>query len=156
MAHLLFRLDVVLRTCNNKYPELLPPVVATLGFNRVDSLLLTVPPYILGVIVTVGNNLSADYFRNSSYHVMWPPTVAIVGYIIAITTLNTGARYLSMCLMIAGGHGANAVIMAWSQKTMLRPRIKRSAVAAFVNASGNTAQVSATYAPWLSAQHGFI
>jgi hypothetical protein len=45
-------------------------------------------------------------------------------------------------LMIAGGHGANAVVIAWVAKTMMRPRIKRAAAVAFVNACGNLAQVS--------------
>lgn len=45
-------------------------------------------------------------------------------------------------LMIGGGHGSNAVLVAWAQKTMLRPRIKRAAAVAFINAVGNTSQVS--------------
>ena len=44
-------------------------------------------------------------------------------------------------LMVGGGHGANAVVLAWTQKTMLRPRIKRAAAVAFVNAFGNVSQV---------------
>lgn len=44
-------------------------------------------------------------------------------------------------LMIGGGHGSNAVLVAWAQKTMLRPRIKRAAAVAFINAFGNIAQV---------------
>ena len=47
--------------------------------------------------------------------------------------------------MIAGGHGANAVTLAWVQKTLMRPRIKRAASVSFVNAFGNIAQVFTAY-----------
>lgn len=119
-----------------------PSIVQTLGFNRVDTLLLTVPPYMVALVLSIGNNWSADRLRNSSFHIMWPLAAAIVGFVVAAASLNTGARYFAMILMVAGGHGSNAVTLAWTQKTLLRPRIKRAAAVAFVNAIGNTSQVS--------------
>ena len=119
-----------------------PTVVDTLGFGRVNTLLLTVPPYAVGVVITIINNYFADRLRNSSFNVMWPLAVSIVGFAVGAGTLNVGARYFAMVLMIGGGHGANAVAIAWVSKTMLRPRMKRAAAVAFVNAFGNTAQVS--------------
>lgn len=67
--------------------------------------------------------------------------VAIMGYIIAATTLSTGPRYLSMFCMTIGAYGTNAVLLAWVQKTMIRPRIKRASAVAIVNALANTSQV---------------
>ncbi|KAJ9650465.1 hypothetical protein H2198_010221, partial [Neophaeococcomyces mojaviensis] len=122
-----------------------PSVVKTLGFNNVNTLLLTVLPYMVALATSVLNNWSADRTQNSSFHVMWPLAVAIVGFIVGAASLNTGARYFAMVLMIAGGHGSNAVVLAWTQKTMLRPRIKRAAAVAFVNATGNLAQVFSSY-----------
>lgn len=119
-----------------------PTVVNTLGFGRVNTLLLTVPPYAVGVVITIINNYFADRLRNSSFNVMWPLAVSIIGFAVGAGTLNVGARYFAMVLMIGGGHGANAVAIAWVSKTMLRPRMKRAAAVAFVNAFGNTAQVS--------------
>lgn len=58
----------------------------------------------------------------------------------------------SQQLMIGGGHGSNAVLVAWAQKTMLRPRIKRAAAVAFINAIGNTSQVSLSCLPISQAQ----
>lgn len=118
-----------------------PSVVQTLGYGYVDTLLLTVPPYMFSLIVTVSNNYSADRLQNSSFHIVWPLTMAIVGFIIAAVCTTTAPRYFAMLLMIAGGHGSNAVLLAWAQKTMLRPRIKRAAAVAFVNAFGNVSQV---------------
>lgn len=118
-----------------------PAVVTTLGFSTVNTLLLTVPPYMVALVISIANNWSADRLRNSSFHAIWPLSVAIAGFVIAAATLNTGARYFAMILMVAGGHGSNAVVLAWTQKTMLRPRIKRASAVAFVNAFGNLSQV---------------
>jgi hypothetical protein len=121
-----------------------PSVVATLKFNQVNTLLLTVPPYIITLIIAAANNYSSDRLANSSYHIIWPMVVAIIGYVIAGTapTDNIGVRYFSMIVMMVGAYGSNAVLLAWTQKTMLRPRIKRAAAVAFVNSMGAVAQVS--------------
>ncbi|OJZ87015.1 hypothetical protein ASPFODRAFT_188916 [Aspergillus luchuensis CBS 106.47] len=122
-----------------------PAVVKTLGFSTVNTLLLTVPPYMVALVISIANNWSADRLRNSSFHAIWPLSVAIAGFVIAAATLNTGARYFAMILMVAGGHGSNAVVLAWTQKTMLRPRIKRASAVAFVNAFGNLSQIFSSY-----------
>ncbi|KAF4305610.1 major facilitator superfamily transporter [Botryosphaeria dothidea] len=49
---------------------------------------------------------------------MWPLALAIVGFVFAAVSLNTGARYFAMILMVGGGHGANAFVLAWAQKTV--------------------------------------
>jgi hypothetical protein len=126
-----------------------PSVVQTLGYNRVNTLLLTVPPYMLALFVSIANNWSADRLKNSSFHIMWPLAFAILGFVVAAASLNTGARYFAMILMVAGGHGSNSVCLAWTQKTMLRPRVKRAAAVAFVNAIGNTSQVRTSHSQFL-------
>ncbi|OOQ81915.1 MFS transporter [Penicillium brasilianum] len=122
-----------------------PSVVQTLGYGRVNTLLLTVPPYMVALFVSIANNWSADRLRNSSFHVCWPLMAAIIGFVIGAASTNTGARYFAMILMVAGGHGSNAVLLAWTQKTMLRPRVKRASSVAFVNAVGNLAQIFSSY-----------
>lgn len=77
-----------------------PSVVETLGFGKVQTLLLTVPPYMVTLAVSVGNNYSADRLQNSSFHIVWPLAMAIVGYIIAATTMGVGPRYFAMIIMV--------------------------------------------------------
>nr|POE56692.1 putative transporter [Quercus suber] len=138
---LLFHCVLVTTSTQNFFPS----VVQTLGFDETATLLLTVPPYAVAIIVSIINNWSADRLQNSSFHVMFPFATAIVGCILAAAVLDTGARYFAMILMITGGHGANAVAISWTQKTILRPRIKRAAAVAFVNAFGNAAQIWTSY-----------
>ncbi|EXJ93823.1 hypothetical protein A1O1_02216 [Capronia coronata CBS 617.96] len=122
-----------------------PSVVQTLGFNRMATLLLTSPPYLMAIFVAISNNWSADRTENSSYHVIWPLAVAIIGFSICAATLSTWPRYFAMILMVAGGHGANAIVLAWAQKTMIRPRAKRACALAFINATGTLAQISTSF-----------
>ncbi|OAA57589.1 MFS transporter [Niveomyces insectorum RCEF 264] len=122
-----------------------PSVVQTLGYDAVDTLLLTVPPYALALIISVSNNWSADRHGHSSLHVMWPMALAILGFAIAAGTTKTGPRYFAMMIMIGGGHGANSVLLAWTQKTIIRPRIKRASAIAFVNAAGTLSQTWTSY-----------
>jgi hypothetical protein len=108
----------------------------------------------VGLVVAIGNNWSADRLQNSSFHVMWPLAVAIVGFVVAAASLNTGERYFAMILMVGGRHGANAVLLAWTQKTMIRPRIKRASAVAFVNAFGDCRGSSRRICIRIARSHG--
>ncbi|KAL4755774.1 uncharacterized protein BDW70DRAFT_165136 [Aspergillus foveolatus] len=104
-------------------------VVKTLGYNTVETLLLTVTPYMLELLVP-------RHWAHDGCHCRIRRCRCFP---------HTGARYFAMVLMVAGGHGSNAVVLAWTQKTMLRPGIKRASAVAFVNAFGNLAQIFSSY-----------
>ncbi|KAF4817624.1 MFS transporter prlL [Colletotrichum tropicale] len=102
-----------------------PDIVDTLGYGRVKTLLLTAPPYLVSLCVSIANNYSADRTHNASFHIIWPMCIAIMGYI-------TGDNF---------EHGAEILF----HKTMIRPRIKRASAVAIVNALANTSQVWTSY-----------
>jgi len=82
--------------------NLFPTVVGTLGYSNVVSLLLTVPPYALGVITTFLNAWHADRTGERYFHVTIPLYFAVIAFIIAATTTKTGPRYLAMMMMVPG------------------------------------------------------
>ncbi|KAK4947466.1 hypothetical protein LTR10_013834 [Elasticomyces elasticus] len=123
-----------------------PSVVKTLGFPRTNTLLLTVPPYILGVILATLIAWLSDRYKNCSFYITAPLAVSIAGFVIAAATkTNIGARYFAMILMVAAGHGAHAVIVAWVQKTIMRPRTKRALSVAFVNCIGGLSNIIGSF-----------
>jgi len=126
-----------------------PSVVKTLGFRRTNTLLLTAPPYLVAVVVAILNSWCSDRFRNCSFFIVWPLLAAIIGFIVTATCSDLGARYLAMFLMIAAGHSANAVVIAWVQKSVIRPRTKRAVTIAFVNCIGGFSHVSVVLLPRL-------
>jgi TctA family transporter len=79
-----------------------PTVVQTLKFGRVESLLLTAPPYVLAVITAFINAWHADRTGERYFHITLPLYIAVIAFIIAATTTTTAPRYLAMILMPPG------------------------------------------------------
>lgn len=73
-----------------------PSVVETLGYSRVKTLLLTAPPYFLGMTISIVNNYSADRLQNSSFHIMWPMVLSIIGFVVGASATAEGPRYFAM------------------------------------------------------------
>ncbi|KAL7269630.1 hypothetical protein RUND412_007692 [Rhizina undulata] len=122
-----------------------PTLVATLGYNRTISLLLTAPPYVLCVITAFANARHADKTGERYLHVTIPMWVALVAYIIAACTTATAPRYLSMMLMVPGIYTSYVVALAWCANTLPRPPAKRAAALAAINAAANTSQIYTAY-----------
>lgn len=73
-----------------------PTLAATMGYNRTDTLLLCAPPWIFATLVAFAVTRHSDKTRDRFYHIAIPLCFGIVGCIIATSTMNTGARYVSL------------------------------------------------------------
>lgn len=104
--------------------NLFPTVVATLDYSEVDSLLLTVPPYILAVVVSFCNAWHADKTGERYFHITLPLYFVVVAFIIAASTTTTGPRYFAMMLMPAGVYAGYVVALGWISNTLPRPPAK--------------------------------
>ena len=122
-----------------------PTVVGTLGYGRVESLLLTAPPYVLGVIFAFITAWHADRTGERYWHVTAPLYVAVAAFIIAATTTKIAPRYLSMMLMIPGVYSGFVVALGWISNIIPRPPAKRAAALAMITAVGNTSSIYASY-----------
>ncbi|KAL8801811.1 MAG: hypothetical protein Q9182_004218 [Xanthomendoza sp. 2 TL-2023] len=125
--------------------NLFPTVVQTLGYGNIHSLLLTVPPYVLGVITTFLNSWHADRTGERYFHITLPLYFAVIAFIIAASTIKTGPRYLAMMLMIPGVYTGYVVALAWISNTLPRPPAKRAAALAAINAVSNASSIYASY-----------
>ncbi|KAL8638384.1 MAG: hypothetical protein Q9228_004464, partial [Teloschistes exilis] len=125
--------------------NLFPTIVKTLGYNNINSLLLTVPPYVLGVITTFLNSWHADKTGERYLHITLPLYFAVVAFIIAAATIKTAPRYLAMMLMIPGVYTGYVVALAWISNTLPRPPAKRAAALAAINAVSNASSIYASY-----------
>ena len=104
--------------------NLFPTVVATLGYSDVNSLLLTVPPYILAVGTSFCNSWHADRTGERYFHITLPLYFAVIAFIIAATTTAIGPRYFAMMLMPAGVYSGYVVALGWISNTLPRPPAK--------------------------------
>lgn len=122
-----------------------PTIVQTLGFGRIESLLLTAPPYALGAIACIINAWHSDRTGEKSFHVILPLCFGVASFVLAAATVSTVSRYLSMLLMILGCFMGYAVALGWISSTIPRPPAKLAAAQAFINAVSNTASIFASY-----------
>ncbi|WOO84993.1 putative transporterc [Vanrija pseudolonga] len=74
-----------------------PSIVASLGtWTRPQSLLLSVPPYIIAFGTTLGTAwLSDKWLKRGIFNMFWG-TLAVVGYVILMVTHNAGAKYFAV------------------------------------------------------------
>ncbi|ELU38587.1 tartrate transporter [Rhizoctonia solani AG-1 IA] len=114
-----------------------PTLTATLGYNTTISLLLAAPPWILASIICLLNAWHADKTGERFFHIAGWWWVVIVAYIIALSTMATAGRYVSMFLMASGYAGGNAIP---------RPPAKRAAAIGIVNGFGNIGNLIGSFA----------
>jgi hypothetical protein len=73
-----------------------PTLTATLGYNRTITLLLCAPPWGFAAIVAFFVARHSDKVGERYWHIITPLAVGMIGFIIALSTMNTAARYISL------------------------------------------------------------
>ncbi|PCH36563.1 MFS general substrate transporter [Wolfiporia cocos MD-104 SS10] len=102
------------------------------------------PPWVLSTIVCAVNAWHADRTGERFFHQCWPWWAVIVGYIIGITTMSVGGRYVALFLMAIGEAGF-ALTIVWVSNAVPRPPAKRSAAIGIVNGFGNLGNLISSY-----------
>ncbi|KAL1861440.1 hypothetical protein VTK73DRAFT_7075 [Phialemonium thermophilum] len=142
----LLTLIVILKTSAGAVTSFIPTLVATFEYGKVQSLLMTAPPYLFAAIVAMLVSISSDRLAERYFHLVGPLAVGLVGYVIAAATTTLAPRYFSLFLMLGGVYGCFDITYAWISSTLPRPIEKRSAAFAIANMVGNIAQI---YSPYL-------
>ncbi|RSL64123.1 hypothetical protein CEP53_004216 [Fusarium sp. AF-6] len=122
-----------------------PPVVATLGYSRTITFVLTAPPFILCCLTMLINGFHSDHKEERYFHTVGPPCVTLVANIIAVSTLNVAARYTAMMLMPASFYAISMVLLSWITGTLNQPVAKRALAIALIISVCNTPNVWTPY-----------
>ncbi|KAF9257148.1 MFS general substrate transporter [Marasmius fiardii PR-910] len=139
----------------NFFPTQVSSLTATLGFNTTISLVLAAPPWIVATVVCCISAWHADRTGERYLHIAGWWWGVMLGFIIALSTMNTAARYVSMFLM-ACGYAGFAMNLVWVSNVVTRPPAKRAAAIAIVNGSGNIGNIIGSFvwkAEWGPAYH---
>jgi len=91
-------------------------IVQRLGYNTVQTNLLTVAPYVFGSISLICFARSSDHFRNRALHIIGGLTLTMVGFIILakIDVLeNKGVAYFACFLLCAGCSVPSPLLATW-------------------------------------------
>ncbi|CAE6496040.1 unnamed protein product [Rhizoctonia solani] len=132
-----------------------PTLTATLGYNTTISLLLAAPPWILASIICLLNAWHADKTGERFFHIAGWWWFVIVAYIIALSTMETAGRYVSMFVM-ASGYAGFALTLVWVSNAIPRPPAKRAAAIGIINGFGNIGNLIGSFtwkAQWSPKYH---
>lgn len=133
-------------TSSGTISNFFPTVVEGLGYDRIRTLLLTAPPYLLSCLVAMAVSRNADRTRERYLHLTLPLCVSIAGFIISAATTQIASRYFAMMIMLPGVYTAFILSMSWIANTIPRPAAKRAAALALANAIANCSSI---YSPYL-------
>lgn len=122
-----------------------PSVVETLNFDSMITLCLTAPPYCIAVVTTFIWSWHSDRTGERFWHIVLPLIVALIAFIIAVSTLNTGARYFAMCLMPTGLYCPFIIIISCMSICVPRPPLKRAISLSIMNCLANSTSIWNAY-----------
>ncbi|KAH7316981.1 major facilitator superfamily domain-containing protein [Stachybotrys elegans] len=122
-----------------------PTVVASMGKDRITTLLLTSPPYLLACITCAAVAWHADKVQERYWHTVIPVCCALAGFIISAATEGIGSRYFGAMIMLPGVYTGFNMSMVWTSNTNFRPVSKRAAAVAFNNALATICSIYGSY-----------
>lgn len=76
--------------------------MATLGYSDLMTYLIQAPPYLFAYIFVLAMSWSVGHHMEHCWHIIATSVFGIIGVVIMVATLNSGARYFGMFLMVAG------------------------------------------------------
>ncbi|KIM52142.1 hypothetical protein SCLCIDRAFT_141785 [Scleroderma citrinum Foug A] len=121
-----------------------PTIAATMGYSPTVTLLLCVPPWFVGAVTSLFVTRHSDAIRDRFWHITSPITISIIGFLIAMWTMNIYMRYLSLFFM-AQSYIAFIVCLAWVSNSIPDSSSKRAVALAFVNVVGTFGSMGAPY-----------
>lgn len=122
-----------------------PSVVKTLGFGSITTLLLTSPPYWLGVFLVPLHAWHADRSGERYLHIVLPLLVSILAFVLAAAATTTAAKYVAMMLMPVSFYSAIVILYSWSTSSIPRPTAKRAAALAIINSLLNSPSIYTSF-----------
>ncbi|KAI0005200.1 major facilitator superfamily transporter [Xylariaceae sp. FL0662B] len=122
-----------------------PTVVRTLGFNTTITLVMTCPPFIFAGAAGILCGWSSGRLHERTWHITTGLTVAIVGFVLAASTMNTAARYIACFIFPVGAYSVNSVIIGWASSTLSQTVEKKAVVLAMTNVAGQIGYIYGAY-----------
>ncbi|KAG2369851.1 MFS general substrate transporter [Suillus spraguei] len=124
--------------------QFFPTLSATMGYNATISLLLCAPPWILGTATSFYVARHSDVTGDRFWHITGPLLVGVIGFMIAISTMNTAVRYLSLFFMTQSSV-AYVIFLTWALNTFSQSQPKRAAAIALIISMGTFGNIGASY-----------
>ncbi|KAJ4466523.1 major facilitator superfamily domain-containing protein [Lentinula aciculospora] len=126
-----------------------PTLVQTIGYSPIITLLICIPPWLTAIVVVILISRHSDKTSERCWHITLSMGVAVIGYVIAMSTMNPVVRYISFFFMTQM-HAGYVCFMAWASTSVSEPPSKRASALALINTGGILASIFVPYA-WPSS-----
>ncbi|KAG9306404.1 hypothetical protein G9A89_018287 [Geosiphon pyriformis] len=114
----------------------LPSIIKGLGFFDVTAQLLTIPPYVCGLITTVLIAIYSDRKCLRSPFIIFGTILAAFGYILLIFLDSIPGKYVAACLVISGSFPSIATTATFVSNNFA-PHVKRAVCIGIMAAGSN-------------------
>ncbi|KAF2010271.1 putative vitamin H transporter [Aaosphaeria arxii CBS 175.79] len=130
---------------SQSFKDFFPSIVKTLGYSKIVTYLIQAPPYFVTYGLTLLVSWSSGRHVEHCWHIIGAMCVSITGCVIMISTLNTGARYFSLFMLVTGPFIALIIHVPWETSVVPGPRTKRAALIAIANSISSTSHWFSPY-----------
>ncbi|KAH7251020.1 major facilitator superfamily domain-containing protein [Fusarium tricinctum] len=122
-----------------------PTVVKTLGFSTTITLVMTCPPFIFAGAAGILFGWNSGRVHERTWHITVGLSIAVAGFVLAASTLNTAARYVACFIFPMGAYAVNSVIIGWASSTLSQTKEKKAVVLAMTNVGGQIGYIYGAY-----------
>jgi len=139
----------------------LPTIIRDLGYTAAQAQLLSTPPYVAAFVLTMAAAIYAERTKLRAPFIIASSALAIVGYIILITSHRPGAAYTGTIIAASGLYSATAIVLSWPANNV-SGQTKRAVANAMQLSIGNLGAVLGTqlyrpkWSPRFFVGHGVV
>ncbi|KAF8195947.1 MFS general substrate transporter [Mycena galopus ATCC 62051] len=120
-----------------------PTLAETMGYGRTLTLLLCAPPWFFATFVSFAISRHSDHVGERFWHIVTPLLIGILGFLLAMSTMNMIVRYISLFFM-AQSYAGFIVFLSWTSGS-IRPAYKRAVALAFINMISSFGNIAGSY-----------
>ncbi|KAH6615906.1 major facilitator superfamily domain-containing protein [Chaetomium sp. MPI-SDFR-AT-0129] len=127
------------------FKDFLPSIMKTFHFNELTTYLVQAPLYAFAYAAACVLAWSSGRNQESTWHIIVPIVASAVGCSVLISTLNVGARYFGLALLILGTYNGLNLQLSWETTVVPAPRSKKAALIAIANCVSQTSHWFSPY-----------
>ncbi|OAQ74482.1 vitamin H transporter [Purpureocillium lilacinum] len=127
------------------FKDFLPSIIETFGYSKLITYLIQAPPYAIAYAFACLVALSCGRRQESTWHITIPIVFAAAGASMMMGTLNVGARYFSLVLLISGTYSGLNLQLSWETTVVPAPRAKKAALIAIADSISQTSHWFSPY-----------
>lgn len=125
-----------------------PTLVANLGYTAATAQLMSVPPYAVAAVVTIGAGFLSDRLQRRGILTLGFSTLGMIGYLMLLVSTNTNVQYAGLFLAASGVYPLIPLIISWTANNSGGSTKKATATGIIISV-GNAGGIVSSCEYWL-------